>query len=360
MYLAVMDSASIKEYVESAQSDIEDSPQMGEATTKASLLNEFIELLGWEIPSNTNLEYSVKAFGSTYRVDYALVLDGRPVAFLEAKGLDTPLTPDFREKFEDYLRGENVNWGILTNGQEYEFYQRRVLNSKVSVDLIEQTTLDQLPSKNKIIEAYRPETIRDEESEVIIEHIRELREAWQTLGDNKDKLATAVADTLTNSVPDAIEAEAESEAKEMIDRLITDIESEIDTDATGQVGETPVSGGTGEESPTLSDSYSVEIVQGGNVIETFEDSVQSDLMASVVNYLVENYDLISAIEPLPYIPAKKRAIINDEPTYNDRQMKQPRELEEGYYLEVNLSWGQKKREMERLADGCGLEINIEE
>lgn len=354
-----MDGASIKEYVESAQSDIEDSPQMGEATTKASLLNEFIELLGWEIPRNTELEYSVKAFGSTYKVDYALVLDGRPVAFLEAKGLDTPLTPDFREKFEDYLRGENVNWGILTNGQEYEFYQRRVLNSKVTVDLIEQTTLDQLPSKDKIIEAYRPETIRDEESEVIIEHIRELREAWQTLGDDKDELATAVADTLTDSVPDAIEAEAESQAKEMIDRLMTDIESEIDTDATHQLDETPLSGDSDEDQPTPSDVYSIEIVQNGDSIATFEDSVQSDLMASVVAYLLQNHDLISEVEPLPYIPGKKRAIINDEPTYNGEEMAQPRELEQGYYVEMNLSWDQKKREMERLADDCSLGITID-
>jgi hypothetical protein len=176
----------------------------------------------------------------------------------------------------------------------------------------------------------------------------------------KEELATAIVDTLTESISDTVEPEAKSQAKEMIDRLITDIEAEIDTDATGQVGETPVSGGTGEESPTLSDSYSVEIVQDSNVIETFEDSVQSDLMASVVNYLVENYDLIDAVQPLPYIPAEKRAIINDSPAYNDTEMAQPRELEEGYYLEVNLSWGQKKREMERLADGCGLEINIEE
>jgi hypothetical protein len=41
-------------------------------------------------------------------------------------------------------------------------------------------------------------------------------------------------------------------------------------------------------------------------------------------------------------------------------MKQPRELEEGYYLEVNLSWSQKKREMERLAGACGLEVTIGE
>jgi hypothetical protein len=67
VYLAVMDSASITEYVDSAQSDIEDSPQMGEATTKASILNDFIELLDWEIPTNTELEYSVKAFGKTFK-----------------------------------------------------------------------------------------------------------------------------------------------------------------------------------------------------------------------------------------------------------------------------------------------------
>ena len=355
-----MYTTSIQDYVESSKPVIEDSPQMGEATTKAALLRDFIELLGWKIPMNTELEYSVNAFGKVFKVDYALVLDGRPVAFLEAKGLDTTLTSDHREQLSEYMRSEDVNWGILTNGQEYEFYQRRVIDTNIKVEAVEQTTLQQLPNKGSIIEAYCTETIREEESGTIIEHIRELRDSWETLTTEKEELATAIVDTLTESISDTVEPEAKSQAKEMIDRLITDIEAEIDTDATGQVGETPVSGGTGEESPTLSDSYSVEIVQGGNVIETFEDSVQSDLMASVVNYLVENYDLIDAVQPLPYIPAEKRAIINDSPAYNDTEMAQPRELEEEYYLEVNLSWGQKKREMERLADACGLEVTIGE
>jgi hypothetical protein len=60
-----MEEKPLQEYVDSAQSVIEDSPQMQEATTKASLLNDFVELLGWEIPKNTELEYSVKAFGKT-------------------------------------------------------------------------------------------------------------------------------------------------------------------------------------------------------------------------------------------------------------------------------------------------------
>jgi hypothetical protein len=97
------------------------------------------------------------------------------------------------------------------------------------------------------------------------------------------------------------------------------------------------------------------------VVKTYSATHRFDeRYPSAVDHLIQDYDLIPAIQPLPYIPAKKRAIINDEPTYNDRQMKQPRELEEEYYLEVNLSWGQKKREMERLADACGLEVVIGE
>ena len=354
-----MDEASIREYVESAQSVIEDSPQMGEATTKAAILRDFIELLNWVIPTNTELEYSVKAFGKTYKVDYALLLDGRPVAFLEAKGLDTSLTDKHREQLSEYLRSEDVNWGILTNGQEYEFYQRRVIDSKVEVEVVEQTTLEQLPQKGSIIEAYQTETIRDEESQAIIEHIRELREAWETLTNDKEEVATAIVDLLTDSVSEAIEPSAQSQTKEMIDRLIDDVESEIETDDfhTSTSGQnTP---DTTQQPTTQSPSCTVELVESNEVVATFEDAVQSDLLAAVVDYLIQNYDLISAIEPLPYIPGKKRAIVSSEPTYDDTEMAQPRETEQGYYLEVNLSWEQKQREIKRMAQACGLEATVE-
>lgn len=90
------------------------------------------------------------------------------------------------------------------------------------------------------------------------------------------------------------------------------------------------------------ETYSVEITQDGNTVKIFESSIQSDLMESAVNYFIENHDLIPAIDPLSYIPTHRRAIINDEPTYNGNKMRQPRELEQGYYLEVNLGWNQKR------------------
>ena len=65
--------------VDHAQAIIEAAPQMDEANTKAALLRDFLDLLDWTIPDNTQLEYSVKAFGKTYKVDYALILEGAPV-----------------------------------------------------------------------------------------------------------------------------------------------------------------------------------------------------------------------------------------------------------------------------------------
>jgi len=99
-----MDEDAVREYAEKAGSTIESAPQMQEATTKAAVLRDFLDLLDWEIPSDTQLEYSVKAFNRTYKVDYALILEGTPVAFLEAKGVDTPLTQKHRKQLQAYLK----------------------------------------------------------------------------------------------------------------------------------------------------------------------------------------------------------------------------------------------------------------
>lgn len=354
----MMSSETVRGFVESARLDIDESPQMGEATTKAAILRDFIELLGWEIPANTELEYSVKAFGRTYKVDYALLIEGRPVAFLEAKGLDTSLTDDHREQLSEYLRSEDVNWGILSNGREYEFYQRRVIDSKVVVESIEKTTLQNLPNKKRIIEAYQIEKIRDDESEMIIEWIRDLRESWTVLQDRKEDLAEGIIDSLTESMPEAIASKAEPEAKEMIDRLIDELESEINIDTSDTIDRDTQTELT-DTTTTNPDQYRAVITGDVEMSKTFQDTVQADLMKSVVEYFIEEHNLVSAIRPLPYIPGKKRAIINDKPTYDGNEMAQPHELAQGYYIELNLSWSQKKREIERMADSCGLDVSID-
>ena len=84
-------------------------------------------------------------------------------------------------------------------------------------------------------------------------------------------------------------------------------------------------------------------------------------MAKTVDYLIENHDLISALEPLPYVPGRKNALINDEPIHPDDkgEMRTYRELANGYYLYTSLNKRAKKRHIERLANKCGLVVKFD-
>lgn len=359
-----MDVQEVREYVNYAQETIEESPQMDEANTKAAILQPaFLDLLGWEIPKNTELEYPVEAFGKTYWVDYALILDGTPVAFIEAKGVDTPLKDDHRDKVRDYLKTEDVNLGILTNVEEYEFFRRQGSDSKVTVHRLSKTDLQTLPEKVNVLEAYTKSAIQSDEWERILNRIEELDQARNTLTQRKDSIAKEVTQVLANTVSNSITGPAESQAKEMIDRLIEDIESEIDSDGDGSAKK-----GEGTSKPTSSEAlsdYSGEyIAEIGNeeiTISTFADDNQSDVMAEVVNYLIDNYDLISEVGPIPYVPGQKNALLNDKPMHPDgeREMRTQRELANGYYLFTSFNKKAKKRHLERLADKCNLEIEFE-
>lgn len=228
-----MEREEVREYVEHAQSIIDASPQMDEANTKAAVLRDFLDLLEWNIPVNTQLEYSVEAFGKTYKVDYALVLEGTPVAFLEAKGVDTSLTDKHREQLRAYLKNEDVNLGILTNGEDYEFYRRQVVDTKVNVNTLAKTDLQNLPERVTILRAFTKEAIENDEWVKILNRITELRDARDALGRDKDDLATEIAELLAENVSETLTQPAESQAKEMIDRLIDDIEGEIESPDSG-------------------------------------------------------------------------------------------------------------------------------
>jgi predicted type IV restriction endonuclease len=228
-----MNRDAVDEYVEQSDAVLTASPQMDEANTKAAVLRDFLDLLDWQIPQNTQLEYPVEAFGQTYKVDYALILDGTPVAFLEAKGADTALTADHDEQLSSYMTNKNVTYGILTNGKQYRFFQRRVDASNVDVQKVGDVALEDLPKRLTVLNAYEKDAIESGESDKILGRINELREARRTLEANKDELAVELSNSLADQVSDAISSLAETQSKEMIDRLVTDIESEIDTDSGG-------------------------------------------------------------------------------------------------------------------------------
>jgi hypothetical protein len=332
---------------------------MDEANTKAAVLRDFLDLLSWTIPENTRLEYPVKAFGKTYKADYALVLEGTPVAFLEAKGVDTSLTEKHRKQLQAYLKNEDVNLGILTNGREYEFYRREIIDSKVTVNTLATATLSSLSDKMTTLSAFTKDAIQTEEWIPILDRIRALRDARTELEGRKDELAGEVAHVFTEQLSDVLASPAESQAKEMIDRLIRDIEREID-DGSGEPADPEVVPDQviGRGSSDAADRYHVQLLNENKTLAEFAEAQQVDAFLHAVDNLVRNHDLISELRPLPYIPGRTRPIINDQTNADGKAMKQPRELSGGYYVETNLSSIQKQRELGRMASQCELTVEF--
>ncbi|WP_114575783.1 type I restriction enzyme HsdR N-terminal domain-containing protein [Saliphagus sp. LR7] len=357
-----MDEEAVQDYVEKTQSLIDASPQMDEANTKAAVLRDFLDLLDWEIPTNTKLEYSVEAFGQTYKVDYALIIEETPVAFLEAKGVDTSLTAKHDEQLSSYMTNRNVNYGILTNGERYRFFQRRVDASNVDVRKISDSELVELPDQGTVLRAYTRTAIESGESRKILERINELREARRHLEADKDRLATELAELLAGQVSETVHSLAESQSKELIDRLVEDIEREIDSD---EVVTSDENEGV-EPTPARtvraeSGKYVIEIRNGKTDLATVTGDNQSDVTAKAVDYLIENHDLTSEIKPLPYIPGREKAIINDTPTspHDEEAMRAYRELTNGYHIDTHANKGGKMRIVEGLVDKCGLAVSFE-
>jgi len=375
--------------VEQSDAVLDSSPQMDEANTKAAVLRDFLDLLDWQIPANTQLEYSVEAFGQTYKVDYALVLDETPVAFLEAKGADTSLTHDHEEQLSSYMTNKNVTYGILTNGKQYRFFQRRVDASNVDVQKVGDVSLGDLPNRLTVLKAFKKDAIESGESSKILGRINELREARQTLEADKDNLATELANVLTDNVSDTISSLAETQAKELVDRVIQDIQEEINSnraDSTTQIeghsnssstpdgplqqrqnkedqqaeeGTTKIQGTSKSvEKFDKSGRWVVTFLDSGTEIAAVSDYKQDEAMISATNYLINQHDLITKIESLPWVPGRTKAIINDVPEW-EKADPQYKPLVDGYYLDTKLSKGGKKRELGRMAEKCGLSVNFE-
>lgn len=104
--------------------------QIGEQNTKATLIEPVLEALGWDIRDFDEVTREFKAKPRDKPVDYALKLFRKPRLFIEAKGLGENLA-DRRwvSQVLSYATVAGVQWCVLTDGNEYRFY-----NATATVD----------------------------------------------------------------------------------------------------------------------------------------------------------------------------------------------------------------------------------
>jgi hypothetical protein len=97
--------------------------RIGEQNTKATLIVPVLRALGWNVEDldEVHLEYRFKSPDKP--VDYALMLQRKPVLFIEAKGLDEDLNDRrWASQVISYAAVAGVEWVMLTNGDGYRIY----------------------------------------------------------------------------------------------------------------------------------------------------------------------------------------------------------------------------------------------
>lgn len=95
-----------------------------EEATKTSLIMPFFTALGYDIfdPTEFVPEFTADVgIKKGEKVDYAIVLDGKPMILIEAKSINEKLTKHDSQLFR-YFGTTTSKFGILTNGQEYNFF----------------------------------------------------------------------------------------------------------------------------------------------------------------------------------------------------------------------------------------------
>jgi len=345
----------LAEYAERSSALIDESPQMDEQNTKRKVIEPLVELLGWDILSTAvELEYSVRMGSGTRKVDYALKLDGTPVVFVEAKGCDTPLDEDHADQLRSYMRQVGVDWGLLSNGREFEIFRRDFTSDRPNEISLASFSIEEAPENEQPLSALSVESIETGESEQIAEKIEAVQRAIESLRDNKDRLAEDVTAVVTDIAGEAVSQQVENEAKRFVDDLVDRLDEQAhETVSAAKVGTAA--------NPSHDGKYAIRLTRDGTVVHEATGDKQAATMAALVDYLIEEEGLLDAID-VPYVPGTgrgSRALINDTPEHtNGKEMRQYEPLSGGYYLFTSLSAKDKKRYLPELPRRVGLDCEF--
>lgn len=99
-----------------------------------------------------------------------------------------------------------------------------------------------------------------------------------------------------------------------------------------------VSGGSSK----INRVYTADILEGDTVLESFEAGQQADLTEKVIEYLIQDHDLLSEVE-LPYCPPNTaQALINDKPEHpGEWEMHGHQEIEGNLFIHTGVKASKK-------------------
>lgn len=220
----------VRDFVKDKSEILEQNPDLNEEEIKAAVLTDFIRLLGWQIPIDGRMEYQ---FGehNTNVVDYALLDEGISKVFVEAKSPGTSLD-GHRGQITEYLALDNVELGVLTNGQVYEIYRTHISNGEqVERQQVARIELSDFLDHLDVLNSLTKEEVTSGSYRERLQRVVDLNNARDALNENRQELARNIVTVVTDSIGSIAQEAARDNVSDYLDNIDQELRSTDDTES---------------------------------------------------------------------------------------------------------------------------------
>jgi len=199
-----------------------------EANTKRKIIEPMLEILGWNTRSNeVMLEYPIKIGSTTKYVDYALMLENKPVVLVEAKPFDVMLSHDDSAQIISYGRIEDVQWVVLTNGRNLKIFDSKEGKTEKEC-LVTEIDVKKLPVQASDLNLISRESILTGDIEAAAKRLAATRSALRSLQLKQKEIAEEFRIILLKITGRGAENRVENISKQLARQTIELFERQIE------------------------------------------------------------------------------------------------------------------------------------
>ena len=203
-----------------------------ESNTKKKIVEPLLEILGWDTRRNeVMLEYPVRIGSTTKYVDYALMLEDKPVVLVEAKPFDSTSSYDDSAQTISYGRVEDVQWVVLTNGRKLKVLDTKEGKSEKEC-LVTEVDLENLPIQANDLSLISRESILTGDIEAAAKRLAATRHAIRNLKLKQQQIADEFRETLLRITGEGAENRVAIVSKQLAEQSIQLFQKRVET-ATG-------------------------------------------------------------------------------------------------------------------------------
>ncbi len=191
-----MDTEALSRLAGQVQSWVAQDPLMKEANVKLRVVQPLLALLEWDVSrGDVEMEWQVQMGTKAVAVDYSLMVDRKPVAFVEAKGFESNLKKEEEQQVISYGKVDEVRWCVLTNGKRLRIYDASEAKDPEDC-LVAEIDLSTLGSHLEEIRLLSKSSIMSQETETAVRFRRGLQTAAKNLESSRAEVVTAVSRVL--------------------------------------------------------------------------------------------------------------------------------------------------------------------